>query len=385
MNTYITTMQHRKPRQLTWEDVIADKVVLNDFSLDNSNSTATITRKYETIDKAVLDKINVPEMIAWLRQFNEENKALFAKDRKSLYYSFKIPKATGGFRQIDAPNDELQDALRKLVRFISDDCGLLYHTAAFAYVKGRSIIDCVKKHQSNNSNWFLKTDFSGFFPSTTLDFTMKMLSMVFPLSEICKVQEGYNELKKAISLGFLNGGLPQGTALSPFLTNWISIPVDYRLFNELAHRKIVYSRYADDMHISAQECFPYRDIIKLINDVLKEFDAPWTIKQEKTHFGKKAGRSANWCLGLLLNKDNDITVSAKKKNYFKAALCSFILDTKNGKFWDIGDVMHLRGQLSYYTMVEPEYFKKIIETQSKKWDVDVNKMFKQYLNGSMVA
>ena len=253
---YITTMQFRKPRQLSWEDVIMEKAVYNDFANDKSNSTATITRKYETINDEVLQKINVDRMIKWLKQFNENNKKLFEADRKSLYDSFKIPKSTGGFRQIDAPCEELQEQLRKLVKFISDDCGVLYHTAAFAYVKGRSIVDCITKHQKNESMWFLKTDFSGFFPHTTLDFVMNMLAKVFPLSEVCKNTEGNKELRKAISLGFLNGGLPQGTVLSPMLTNVMMIPIDHALFNELAHRYIIYTRYADDIHISAQEQFP---------------------------------------------------------------------------------------------------------------------------------
>lgn len=375
---YITTMQHRKPRQITWEDVIADKMVFNEMANDKTNSTATITRKYEQLEPEILSKINVREMINWLKQFNENYKYLFDADRKSLYYSFKIPKSTGGFRQIDAPNDELQNALRVLVGFLTDSCGILYHTAAFAYVSGRSIVDCLQKHQRNESNWYLKTDFSGFFPSTTLDFAMRMMSMIFPISEVCKVPEGYEELKKALSLGFLNGGLPQGTVLSPTLTNMICIPIDHKLFNELAHRNIVYTRYADDMHISAKEAFPYKEVIKIINDTLKEFDAPWMIKNEKTHYGNRKGK--NWCLGLMVNADNNITVGYRNKKYFKAALCSFVLDTKNGKRWDISDVNHLRGQLSYYTMVEPEYFNGVIKQQNKKWNVDIKKIFKDYYN-----
>ena len=303
---YITTMQHRKPRQLSWEDVIMDKFVMNEFANDKSSSTATITRKYESINEEVLCKINVPAMIEWLHEFNKENENLFNMPRENLYSTFRIPKQTGGFRRIDAPCEELQDQLRKLVRFISDDCGVLYHTSAFAYIKQRSIVDCVNKHKKNESKWFLKTDFSGFFPNTTLDFTMKMLSMVFPLSEVCKDNEGYQELKKAISLGFLNGGLPQGTVLSPMLTNCFMIPIDHKLFNTLAERKLVYTRYADDIHISAQEKFPYKEIVKLIENTLKEFDAPYVIKKEKTHYGSRNGK--NWNLGLMLNRDNEITV-----------------------------------------------------------------------------
>ena len=31
---YITTMQYRKPRQLSWEDVIMEKEIYNDFTND---------------------------------------------------------------------------------------------------------------------------------------------------------------------------------------------------------------------------------------------------------------------------------------------------------------------------------------------------------------
>ena len=79
----------------------------------------------------------------------------------------------------------------------------------------------------------------------------------------------------------------------------------------------------------------------------------------------------------------NIKITGKKKQYFKAALCSFILDTKNKKFWDIGDVQHLRGQLSYYTMIEKEYFEKIIVQQNRKWNVNVKEMFKAYLSGTI--
>ena len=375
---YITVKQHRNPRQITWEDVMADKFVFSEFANETSNSTATITKKFETIDENIIQKVRVGDMIEWLRSFNKENEHLFETERKSLYRSFKIPKATGGFRQIDAPCDELQDALRKLVRFLKNDCSLLYHTSAFAYIEGRSIIDCLKRHQKNDSKWYLKTDFSGFFPNTTLEFTMRMLGMVFPLSEVCKVEAGKKELEKAISLGFLNGGLPQGTVLSPMLTNLFMIPIDHRLFNEMAKRNIVYTRYADDMHISAVNKFPFKDIIQLIRDVLKEFGAPWVLKDEKTHYGSRNGR--NWTLGLMVNKDNNITVGYRNKKYFRSALCSFVLDTKNGKHWDLGDVQHLRGLMSYYTMVEPEYFEEIVDRCNKKWNVDVKQMFRECLS-----
>lgn len=380
---YVTARQFRHPRQLSWEEVINDTVPLNQFTTDESLATATVTRKYSYIDRQLRDKISVQGMIDWLQAFVERHKSLYDQEREVLYRTFRIPKKTGGFRRIDAPNPELQNALRELSQFITEGCGVLYHTSAFAYVKGRSIVDCLKKHQKNESKWFLKTDFSGFFPNTTLEFTMKMMKMVFPLCEVCKNEQGYAALEKALSLGFLNGGLPQGTVLSPTLTNCFMIPIDHMLFNRFAERHIVYTRYADDMHISAQERFPMEEAIKIINETLSEFEAPWELKPEKTHYGSIKGK--NWNLGLMLNANNDITVGYRNKKYFKASLCSFILDTRNHNYWDLGDVYHLRGQLSYYTMVEPDYFNRVIEQQNRKWNCNVEELFRAYMNGTYNA
>ena len=60
-------------------------------------------------------------------------------------------------------------------------------------------------------------------------------------------------------------------------------------------------------------------------------------------------------------------------------MTNFILDTKNGKPWDVGDVMSLRGKLSYYQMIEKEYFDSVIAKMNAKWNVNVKDLFNQYL------
>lgn len=373
---YYTIKQNRKPTQLKFEDVLFGTANVERWTGD-SDRTGTITRCVENIPEKIKEGNNIQKQINWLKNFNIRHKDLFEVDRETLYNSFKIPKKTGGWRPIDAPKEELQKALQELVNFLKDDCELLYHTAAFAYVKDRCILDAARKHARFNSNWFLKTDISGFFPHTTLDFAMRMLSMIYPLSEICKNEEGRAELEKAISLGFLKGGLPQGTVLSPMLTNLVFLPLDHRLFGEFSKRAMVYTRYADDMHISAKENFPYKTMVKIILDAFKEFGAPYQIKDEKTHYGSVKGK--NWMLGLMLNSNYNITVGWRRKKYFKAELCNFILDTKNGKLWELDEVRHLQGELSYFRMVEKEYFNKIIGTANQKWNVNVDDLFKTYL------
>ena len=212
---YVTTRQKPKEKQISWLDLISeDEIQINDFTC--SGSAGTVTRIYKECPEELLRKINVENMINTLKRFNESHHDLFEANRKSLYKHFEIPKKTGGgMRPIDAPRDDLKLALDELGLILSERFGVLYHTSAFAYIANRSTVQLVRKHQINESNWLYKTDISGFFPSTTLEFTMRMVKMIFPLSEICKDPDGYKELEKALSLGFLNGVLPQGTPLSP--------------------------------------------------------------------------------------------------------------------------------------------------------------------------
>lgn len=371
---YVTTRQKPKEKQISWLDLIGeDEIQVNDFVC--GGSAGTVTRVLEEATPDLLRGINVQEMINILKRFNNSHKNLFDADRKSLYRHFSIPKKTGGLRPIDAPCDELQNALEELRIILSEKFGVLYHTAAFAYITNRSPIQNNMKHLKNESNWYYKTDVSGFFPNTTLEFTMKMLKMVFPLSEICKSEEGYNELKKALSLGFLNGGLPQGTKLSPWLTNAISIPLDHKLFNELAHKRFVYTRYADDLHISCVQKFDPEKMTQYIQKTFKEFGAPWILKPEKTHYGSRKGK--NYMLGLCINAENNLTVGYRQKKTFKAMTTNLIMDYKHNKPWPADEIRQYDGLRSYYKMVEKEYFEELVNHFNEKFKVDLESIIKK--------
>ena len=290
-----------------------------------------------------------------------------------------------GFRRIDAPNYELKHALSTLKDMFEKDFGVLYHTSAFAYIKGRSTLKAMKRHQANESKWFLKLDFSNFFGNTTLDFVMKMLSMIFPFCEIVKTDEGKNELKKALELGFLDGVLPQGTPLSPLLTNIMMIPIDYHITKGLRNFEImyhgekktqsfVYTRYSDDSIISSKYDFIPKDIERFVVSVLKQFDAPFSINSKKTRYGSSSG--SNWNLGTMLNKDNNITVGFRNKRRMKAALHNYALDKKNGKDWELTEVQKLAGKMSYYRMVEKDTIDHMITHVCKSVHMDIRAMIK---------
>lgn len=367
---YVTVRQHPAKSGLTWEDLMMDKNPKEKKA--HGDRTGTITRL-----NVKTDPVNVPMMYSLIKRFNEKYKTLYEADKSTLYKRFYIPKKSGGMRPIDEPCKELQDALRELKRILEEKFLLLYHTSAFAYVKKRNTIAAIKKHQLNKSNWFLKVDFSNFFNSTTLDYTMRMLEMIHPLNCLCAYQDGKEQLKKAISLAFLNDGLPQGTVISPFLSNVINIPLDYELFNAFAHHRYVYTRYADDILISSVQWFDQKNIIQIIKKTLKELKAPYTVNNEKTRYGSRKGKNFN--LGVILNKDNDITVGWRAKQSFKGRLANFIMDLKHGKSWEIEEVEQLIGLMSYYKMVEPEYFENLIRHFNDKFNANLKECLRNAL------
>lgn len=373
---YITMMQPPMYRQMTLEEFLFEED--HNSGVLNANTSNTRTYAADVIPTKYLQKLNVESLIAKLATFNKSVDYLRKEQREKLYYTFHIPKKSGGkWRRIDAPLPELMDALRTLKRIFETDFNALYHTSAFAYIKHRSTLDAVKRHQSNESKWFGKYDLSNFFGSTTLDFVMQQFAMIFPFSEVIKREDGERELRKALELGFLNGGLPQGTPLSPIITNIMMIPIDFKLangFRNVNDQQFVYTRYADDFIISSKYNFNFRDVEAYIVNVLREFNAPFSLNSAKTRYGSSAG--SNWNLGVMLNKDNEITVGYKRKREFQAMLSAYVLDKKNGDPWAVEDIQILEGYRNYYRMIEGDKIDKIVEHIGNKYGVNIVQMIK---------
>lgn len=375
---YVTVMQPPMYRQMSIEELLFGSerpAVIND------NVSNTRTQAYEVLPARIANLCNVNGLINRLIEFNAATDYLRSQDRASLYKTFYIPKSSGhGFRRIDAPNEALMSALRILKSIFDDDFRALYHTSSFAYVKNRSTIKAMQRHQANESKWFGKFDLSNFFGNTTMEFVMNQFSMIFPFSEVIKVPRGKQELEKALELAFLNGGLPQGTPVSPTITNIMMIPMDFVLangFRNFGGKAFVYTRYADDFLVSCKFHFNCGEVQQFIVDTLKSFAAPFTLNREKTRYGSSSG--SNYNLGVVLNKDNVISVGYKKKRQFQAMLSSYVLDRQNGNPWSLVDIQVLDGYRNYYKMVEGETIDRIIAHVGAKYGVDIVKLIKEDL------
>ncbi|MCL2300941.1 MAG: hypothetical protein FWC27_12435 [Firmicutes bacterium] len=110
------------------------------------------------------------------------------------------------------------------------------------------------------------------------------------------------------------------------------------------------------------------------DNAMQYFHAPFVVKPEKTRYGSKSG--SNWNLGVVLNKDNEITIGHQKKKHFHAMLNNYILDRRNGTAWPLEDIMAFNGLISYYKMVEKPTIEGIIGHYNQKYGVNTMAMIK---------
>ena len=381
---YITYDVPEKFRQITFEEMMLGEDIPLDW-LRSGGHGSTRTVVCNKVPNRIMRITNVESMISQLEAFNVLYAGLIAHTpRSDLYDHFEIPKKSGGgMRPIDAPHPELKKALTQLKDMMSGWMFADHHTCAFAYVTGRSIRSAVEKHQRFHGWYFGHFDFHGFYPSTTVEFIISQMRVIYPFNLILNSPRGEKALRRALSLCMLNGGLPQGTPISPFLTNVMMIPFDHRfarILNQYDSGKlnadgtsitdrICYTRYADDIHVSCRVIFNYHKVERDLIALLKDLGAPFTLNTEKTHFGTRGG--SNWMLGLMLNKDNEITVGYRAHKNLKARIDSYFRDKRNCIKWDMDDLQNFRGNLSYYLCIEKDTVERIIKKYNTKYQDDL--------------
>lgn len=381
---YIVLSQQPRYHQISLDDMLfgdTDPFAVEKHPWHASHDKgATKTRYVDRVPQPLQETFDPAAATRKLENFAQRFSDLYEVDRHQLYNHWTIPKKNGGRRPIDAPKDELMLALRTLKAILESDFRALHHTSAFAYVSGRCTLDAARKHQQNESHWFLHTDFSNFFGSTTLSFVLDMFSRIWPFSEVCKYPAGKAALEKALDLCFLNGGLPQGTPISPLITNVMMVPIDYQLTKELRdfeRNRYVYTRYADDIYISSKYDFDYARVVRRINEILTAHNAPFKINWEKTRYNSRAGR--NYILGVKLNKDNHISIGYERKKSFRSWLYNYLSDRKESIPTAVEELYRLNGYISYYRSIEPKWVDAILDSYGKRFGVDVNDCIKEDL------
>lgn len=264
--------------------------------------------------------------------------------KANLYRTFRIPKRSGGMREIKAPNDALKKTQKSIYKYFSEELHILEHECAYGFVKGRNCKASLLVHKARNSRWFLKLDFHNFFPSFDIDLLTRQL--------MCNAGVAKFHAHDLQDYLFLctdeTGKLVQGSPCSPYLANIAMIPFDNAFFKWCNTRHLTYTRYADDMLISGTNKFDWHEVVEVVLALLNTLGySNLSLSADKTRFGSFNG--ANWNLGLMYNNEFNVTVGHRNKRLFKVIAHKWNTLTPE-------EQSHWRGVFNYYRYIEPEYF-----------------------------
>jgi RNA-directed DNA polymerase len=171
--------------------------------------------------------------------FKELTAIVYPKSPGSRYRSFRIPKRTGGYRRIQAPNFELKSLQTKLQTVLNE----IYRPkgSAHGFLHKKSIVSNAKEHVKKD--FLFNLDLEDFFG--TIHFgRVKGLFKAEPFGF------GGNVATILAHICCEENVLPQGAPTSPVISNMICRTLDGQL--ELLARKhqATYTRYADDLTFS---------------------------------------------------------------------------------------------------------------------------------------
>ena len=248
-------------------------------------------------------------------------KTLAHQKSEKRYQSFQIKKKSGGDRTIHAPKPELKVVLSCLNLIFQ--CIYSPHTAAYGFVENKSVADNAKLHCRNN--YVFNLDLKDFFPSIEIGRILNRLS--YPPFNLNK-ENGREQIGNYIAWlachemeveRMIDGEiqkvikrvLPQGSPLSPILTNIICEKLDKQLTGVANRFGVKYSRYADDITFSSMHNV-YQENSEFRSEVLRIINSQYfLINESKVRLQKQNVRQE--VTGITVNKDVNVSKSYVKR------------------------------------------------------------------------
>lgn len=264
----------------------------------------------------------------------------YADSKKSEWYTvYNIPKRSGGFRKIEAPNDNLKKDQHDILKLLLN----MYAPSKYSYggIKKRNITQAAEKHVK--CKYKLKMDIHDYFGSTKGEAVEKALKRNKNMS---------SEVAEKICYTCTNaeGVLPQGAPTSTFLAN-ISAE---RMINAIGHvcgnLGIIFTMYVDDMVFSCDDMDKLIKTAKIVRGILSRYG--YRVKKEKTVFMRRKQE----VLGLCAATGKFHTRLPKKKRYYLRGVIHFIekrIDNKEPvdmKLWK-----KVQGQIAFANMAKDQW------------------------------
>lgn len=269
--------------------------------------------------------------------------------------------------------------LKKYLRFI-DKVLLRYLTrdeeVVHSYIKGKSALTAIKAHVGHSH--FYTTDIQSFFSNIR---ACDVSDILYQNTDSVPVSDLERYIPHLTKMMTLNDALPVGFPTSPQLSNAFLYRFDRALHSYCEQNNFTYTRYSDDIVISAHNPDRFEQLTGVIQTFLNEKASPkLLINNNKTRFFKPGEKVK--ILGLVVTPQGYITIDSKIKKQLESLLHFYVTDKK--RFNKIvnetlaGKEHTLFGLLHYAKSINPEYLEKL---QRKYGAYAVRTLMKDKWNG----
>jgi RNA-directed DNA polymerase len=257
---------------------------------------------------------------------------------QSFYRKFKIPKKSGGLREISEPLPSLKEIQNWILREILNKCQISGYAKAYAHK--RSIKENAKFHLRKKI--ILTIDIKDFFPSLRYKLVLRFFSSL-----------GYSPAVSTMlsKLCCNKDSLPQGAPTSPALSNLLMVNIDKTLSVYIKGNNLCYTRYADDMTFSG-DLHPGK-IIELVDENLSKMGL--SINHKKIRVRQR--HQSQEVTGIVVNDKLQVPRTTRKylrQNVYyimKYGLASHLEKTENKR---ANHILHLLGIANFILFINPE-------------------------------
>ena len=232
-------------------------------------------------------------------------------------------------------------------------------SVSFAYRKGATLIRAVEPHAKSRA--FFQTDLERFFDSITTPLIRSVL-----VESETPVADLHDHLDHILGLLTVDGKLPIGYSTSPIVSNACLLSFDLRLAKISQDRGWIYTRYADDIILSAQDRANLADVEAVIEACLaSELGDGFNLNQAKSKL-TTVGRKIK-LLGLVILPTGDIAIDRDVRNRIEAWIHFYLRD--RARLLKIFEETYrqgmeeglerLSGLISYAHAADPAYLEKL--------------------------
>jgi len=248
--------------------------------------------------------------------------------RPANYYRTFVVGKGRGVRKIDSP----KVALKVIQKWIGEHLSLAIEMPQYVhgFVPNRSTLTGALPHCG--AQWVASVDIKDFFPSIAPERLRPELARI-----------GYQDKAQEtiLNLTTLHGGLPQGSPASPVLANLAFRRTDELVSEFCSEVGCTYTRYADDLVVSAKRPYPDKLLERL--STLVEGQG-WRISQQKARVWRDVQHARVY--GLLVHGS---TPRLPKPYRNQLRLYRYMLE--HGEVPD-DQLMSIQGHLAYAAAVQ---------------------------------